>query len=370
MNLQPLGMSDLLSPISTDAPTGPDLSFSPEFDQIAELRRFDDPTLDQGEWVRDIKSADWPGVARLCADLLAHRTKDLRLAGWMTEALAHTRGFAGMAEGLNTCAALCETFWDGLHPLPDDDAPASEPAERFEQRIGNLGWLLAQLAEVAQTHPLIAGKVPSGGGGASAYGRRIIEAVRSRKASEYEHTTEPTEEQIALALTQTPSDALLSSLEGTKAALDALARLQAVIDQHLGVNGPNFSAARDALQDTQHMLTRFAKERGLFQASAVADEGSRQNGPSTAAAALADAATPPVFTGGAPATRAQALAQLRQVAEFFRRTEPHSPVAYLAEKAAKWGEVPLHQWLRSVLKDQNSLAQIEELLGVEAPPEP
>ena len=60
--------------------------------------------------------------------------------------------------------------------------------------------------------------------------------------------------------------------------------------------------------------------------------------------------------------------QLRAVAEFFRRTEPHSPVAYLADKAAQWGEVPLYQWLRSVLKDPTSLAQIEELLGVEPPP--
>ncbi|MBA4215536.1 MAG: type VI secretion system protein TssA, partial [Polaromonas sp.] len=253
-------MTDItLAPISDASPTGPDLSFSPAFDQIAELRRFDDPTLDQGEWVREIKSADWPGVVRLCSELLSTQTKDLRLAGWMTEALSRTRGFAGMAEGLAVCAGLCETFWDGLHPMPDGDAPANEPAERFEQRIGNLKWLLTQLAEVAQTQPLIVGKVVG-----AAYGRRVIEAVRSRKTSEYENTTEPTEEQIALALTQTPGDALLALLEGVQAALDALARLQAVIDGHLGVNGPNFSAARDALKDTQHMLTRFAKERGLL----------------------------------------------------------------------------------------------------------
>jgi len=52
------------------------------------------------------------------------------------------------------------------------------------------------------------------------------------------------------------------------------------------------------------------------------------------------------------------------VAEFFRRTEPHSPVAYLADKAAHWGEQPLHVWLRSVIKDEASFAHIEELLGV------
>jgi type VI secretion system protein ImpA len=62
--------------------------------------------------------------------------------------------------------------------------------------------------------------------------------------------------------------------------------------------------------------------------------------------------------------RAQAVAQLREVAAFFRRTEPHSPVAYLAEKAAEWADMPLHEWLTTVVKDDASLAHIRELLGV------
>lgn len=355
-------MANLLTPVSADTPTGPDLSFSPEFDQIAELRRFDDPTLDQGEWVRDIKTADWPGVARLCSELLSTRTKDLRLAGWMTEAMSHTRGFAGMADGLDACAALCEFFWNHLHPQADGDAPAGEPGERFEQRIGNLSWLLAQVVEIAQTQPLIVGKADG-----AAFGRRIIASVRSRKPADADADQEPNEALIAQALTQTPAHALTGSLEGAQAALDALARLQAVVDAQLGLDGPNFSTARTALQDTQHMLKRFAKERGLLQTAAAdadADAGTEAEAVSQTGDALSAGSA---FTGGAPATRAQALAQLRQVAEYFRRTEPHSPVAYLADKAAKWGEVPLHQWLRSVLKDQASLAQIEELLGVEPP---
>jgi type VI secretion system protein ImpA len=62
--------------------------------------------------------------------------------------------------------------------------------------------------------------------------------------------------------------------------------------------------------------------------------------------------------------RAQALAQLRQVAEFFRLTEPYSPVSYFADKAADAGSQDLHTWLRAVVKDESSLAHIEELLGV------
>jgi type VI secretion system protein ImpA len=52
------------------------------------------------------------------------------------------------------------------------------------------------------------------------------------------------------------------------------------------------------------------------------------------------------------------------VADFFRRTEPHSPVSYFADKAANAGEQDLHEWLRSVVKDPASMAHIEELLGV------
>jgi type VI secretion system protein ImpA len=40
-------------------------------------------------------------------------------------------------------------------------------------------------------------------------------------------------------------------------------------------------------------------------------------------------------------------------------------VAYLVEKAAKWSAMPLHEWLRSVVKDDSTLSRMEELLGVE-----
>jgi type VI secretion system protein ImpA len=73
---------------------------------------------------------------------------------------------------------------------------------------------------------------------------------------------------------------------------------------------------------------------------------------------------PPAAGPGPIRTRADAIAQLRTIAKFFRETEPHSPVSYFAEKAASAGEQDLHTWLRSVIKDEGSLAHLEELLGV------
>jgi type VI secretion system protein ImpA len=106
----------------------------------------------------------------------------------------------------------------------------------------------------------------------------------------------------------------------------------------------------------------------MVKEGAAAPAAEKPAGATAAAPAPAAPAAPVeaagADAGGPPQSRAQALARLREVAEFFRRTEPHSPVAYLAEKAAHWGEQPLHVWLRSVVKDEASFAHIEEMLGV------
>ena len=68
--------------------------------------------------------------------------------------------------------------------------------------------------------------------------------------------------------------------------------------------------------------------------------------------------------GGAIRARDQALAQLAQVADYFRRTEPHSPVSYLVQRAIAWGQMPLDAWLVDVIKDNSVLAGLRETLGL------
>ena len=86
----------LLHPIRPGQPCGDDLSFSPDLDAIGQARKFDDPSLDQGEWVTDLKEADWDFVERSCVSLLSTRSKDLRLAVWLAEAAAKRHGMRGL----------------------------------------------------------------------------------------------------------------------------------------------------------------------------------------------------------------------------------------------------------------------------------
>lgn len=352
----------LLSPIAGAQPCGEDLSFSTEFDQIAEMRREDDPTLDQGEWVTSLKVADWPGVAQLCTRLLSEQTKDLRLAMWLTEAWSLTRGYPGMQEGLQLCTSLCQQYWADLHPQAEDGD--------MEQRIGNISWLLQRLVHLADTRPVV--RTRQG----TTYSLQDWRAAKLQSSASHPHGADQdgadkvTLDQFKRALQDTPREQLQANLDALRAAQTQLLAWQTVIDGHLGDNGPGFVAAKEALNQALHDMERLAREAGLFDDAAQVSAND-DDVPSDDAADEADNSThgSSPRSGGPLRTRAQALQQLREVAAFFRRTEPHSPVAYLAEKAVKWGDMPLHEWLRKVVKDQGAMSHLQELLGIEPEPE-
>lgn len=326
-----LDIETLLQPIAATDPCGEDLAFSPEVDEIARARLADDPSLEQGAWVTALKESDWKLVGKRCSQLLETRSKDLQLAVWLAEASARTGGMRALAAGLGLVAALCERFWDGLHPLPDEDG--------HERRIGNLSWLASRIAPLARGMPL------AEGGAVTLQAWEVARARGPEAVAELETARARSSPAFAQAL-----------LDDCDACLAALLALEKVVDERLGADGPGYSAGRAALRDVADMV-RPGVPAGGSLAPLAPTAGSVAAG-TPAAGQRGD---------GALQQRDQALAQLRQVAEFFRRTEPHSPVAYLADKAARWGELPLHAWLRSVIKDDASMARLEDLLGIEHP---
>ncbi|MDE2075847.1 MAG: type VI secretion system protein TssA [Burkholderiales bacterium] len=347
---------DLLSPISAEQPGGEDLSFSSEFDQIAEMRREDDPTLDQGEWVTSLKVANWPGVVALCSDLLQHRSKDLRLAMWLTESLALTEGYAGLHTGLAVCAALSERFWDHLHPTIENGD--------MEERVGNLSWLLQRLVSLSDTLPVVRQKQ---GASFSLQDWQMAKSQTGAADSNAPAADKAQLETFRKALRDTPLDHLQRHLDGLKSCLAQLLAWQSIIDDKMGAEGPSFVSAKEALSRALHDMERLAKEAGLHLSPiepTQADPAVSTDSPGTPDldGRASNHASGPIRS------RPQALQQLREVAAFFRRTEPHSPVAYLAEKAVKWGDMPLHEWLRKVIKDQGSMSHLQELLGLDAEP--
>jgi type VI secretion system protein ImpA len=330
-----LNIEQLLAPVQGASPGGIELAFSAELDEIAQARQADDPSLEQGPWATTLKEADWKFVGKRCAQLIEQRSKDLQLAVWLAEASAKTGGLRALGDSLLLLGGLCERFWDHLHPLPDEDG--------VERRIGNLCWVAARIPQLVREVPITEG---------GAYSLRHFEAARTRP--EEGANLEAARRRSSKAF----YEALMRDCDHCAAALGDLER---VVDDRLGADGPSFRAAKSALEDVILFVTPAAREAG-----ALPGEVPRQPPSGAPAAASVQTQAPTgVIHAGPVQTRAQALAQLRQVADFFRRTEPHSPVAYLADKAANWGEQPLHLWLRAVVKDDATLTRLEEMLGVE-----
>lgn len=378
-----IDLETLLQPVSPAQPCGEDMMFSPEFDTIREARRHDDPSLEQGDWVVALKEADWPGAARLASQLLETRTKDIRLAAWIAEAWAKTTGFEGLRDGLVLVAALCDRYWDALHPLPEDGDQ--------QPRIGNLSWLLQRVGQLAREIPLTQSDLGAYAAADWESAAALANAIKRTpdKAAELARG-KTTLEDFERARRDTSLSFQQALLTAAPECLQALTELEGVVTRRLGEDAPSFAAVREALGNVADLVRRFAKEAGLV---VPAEAGGP---PASSAAAVrppglvtahdrrvepivpprVPEATPvPEVASGRPGQvpligdREQALALLREVAAFFRRTEPHSPVAYLADKAAGWGEMSLHLWLRTVMKDGDTLASMEELLGVQRPAE-
>ncbi|WP_347556595.1 type VI secretion system protein TssA [Robbsia sp. KACC 23696] len=385
----------LLRPISESLPAGEDLLFSNDFDVIQEARRFEDPSLDQGEWVTEIKEADWDLVISRATALLSTQTKDLRLAVWLTEAWGLKDGLAGLTQGYALLDGLCAEYWDSFHPLPEEGDQ--------DYRLGNVGWLSGRTAELLRGIALT-------NGGAGRFGAldwevatNLVQAVkRDPDNADDILRGKVTIDAFDAARRATKPSFYTQVLRELAAFERAYKGLETTLDARAGDDAPSFRQVKEAYETVRRLAERFARDAGIDPAGAL--EGTPA-GDAGAPSADAPTATPsqtggayeriepqfdhtetdsmgqlsvvsngtpgtspsPTLSGGAagPITsRSQAIVRLREIAAFFRRTEPHSPAAYMAEKAAVWADMPLHEWLNAVVKDGASLEQLNDMLGV------
>jgi type VI secretion system protein ImpA len=127
------------------------------------------------------------------------------------------------------------------------------------------------------------------------------------------------------------------------------------MDERFARQTPGLGSLTKTLESVRSLLEKVVKEKRLEEP----DPSDAVEGAEGEAAGSASGGA-----GGAIRAREQALAQLAQVADYFRRTEPHSPVSYLVQRAIAWGQMPLDAWLVDVIKDNNVLAGLRETLGL------
>jgi len=337
----------LLAPIPGDKPGGESIRYAGPYDAIEEARRADDE-LTQGEWQRDTKASDWRRVVELASDALSKRSKDVQVAAWMTEALVRLHGFAGLRDGCRLLREMSERFWDHLHPEAEGDD--------LEGRAGPIEWMNQRLPEAVR-FVMIAQSSRGDKYGwwhwqesrtVDNLGRTNPEA-RNTAIEEGKIAGEEFDKAVA-TLRRAHYEALFSDVDQSSAELRALI---AEIDTRFGRNAPSLVAVKQAVDDCRGLVETIVKRKRELEPDAVSGEAGPAGESSSAG-----------HGGAALGDRAAALRQLAEVAAFFRRTEPHSPVSYLVQRAVQWGHMPLENWLRDVIKDEAVLANLRDTLGL------
>ncbi|USA55255.1 type VI secretion system protein TssA [Acinetobacter sp. C32I] len=352
----------LLTPINEQSPCGEDYSFSNEFHAIKKAKTQDDVLLDQGDWVTEPKQADWDFVSSTSIDLLQSKSKDIRLLTWLSEAWANLYGFEGISKSLELSHRILEQYWLTLHPEVEDDD--------LDQRIGLLQGLINQLPLLIKKVSLI---------NHAPYYHLLDydnflyhENIRRKQSDDYEDSSGSTElEQFEQALSNTDKSFQRQNYQSFNEILQQWATLKQVLDDLLGLDSPSF-AAIDSSLDTIHITLKKIYKSDLFEQSTqtVITEIETSTTPmvqhvTTQSAAPQNQLSFQPQVQSHVENREQAMRVLQEIATYFQKNEPHSPVSYMLQKTIKWSQMPLHEWLTQVIKDEHPLQMLQDTLGVQ-----
>ena len=361
-----IDLEAMLSPISEEKPSGEPMRYSGLYDEISEARRADED-VEQGDWKVALKVADFRKVVDLAVPALTSDTKDLQIAVWLTEALVKQNGFAGLRDGLKLVSGLQDKFWETLFPEIDEGD--------MEGRANAIEWLALQTSFAVKQ-----AKVTQGDGYSFfdwEDSKRFdipnnIETLDSTERGKYTELLEQATKEnrvtadrwrVAYAASRRPFyEEVALTIEECWAECKELNR---VIEEKFDRNQmPGLGTLEKSLEAVQTQVKKFLEEKRAEEPDEEVEETATEGEQAEGEVVVAADGSRVVATGGAIQNRAEALKRLGQLAEFFRKSEPHSPVSYLVQRAVKWGNMPLDSWLQEVVKDQNVLYQLRETLGV------
>jgi type VI secretion system protein ImpA len=375
-----LDFDRLLAPIPGDNPAGAALreNYSPNssYSAIKTAREAARAAERHMVWEGDEPvgpPADWDPILKLGPEILAKESKDLEVAAWLTEALIREHGFAGLRDGFRLMRELAEAFWDQLYPLPDEDGMLTRVAPLAGLNgVEADGVLIKPIANVSITAPGM---------------HRAFTLADYKRAYDLSRVSDPDKrsqriaqgaaslEMFEQAIVQTPSAFYRTLCEDLDACREEFEKLSAVMEEKCGLGNDGYSLAppsstiRNALDHAREQIMNLARrhlsdlEAGGAGTGAIVESGAGAN-----SLAVSEHAS------GAVASRVQtredAFRLLLQVADFFKRTEPHSPVAYALEQAVRWGKMPLPDLWAELVPDDGARNQLFKLVGIKPPDDP
>jgi type VI secretion system protein ImpA len=141
--------------------------------------------------------------------------------------------------------------------------------------------------------------------------------------------------------------------------------MNASLDAKAGNDAPPYAKVRDMMEAVQSAI-RFVAGDKLAAAAPAAEEAAAEAASPADAGEAAPAAGAAKKANGAY-TRDQAFTDLARIAEFFRKTEPHSPISYTIDEVVRRGKLALPDLLAELISDVAQRKAFMVAAGIKPP---
>lgn len=353
-----LNFDVLLAPIPGDAPPGIDLRvpddsvYWPMRVAASESRDIERKVLEQpGNDQYSLEQCRWDEVAEMAEKALAEESKDFEVAAWLCEALLRKHGFPGLRDGLRLARRLMERYWDALFPQPSDDT-ISVRVSQFRGLFR--GALVVPIQRVPMTENMEYSFLDH-------YLAEMLEGVkdvklRQARIDKGETTLQQFEQDVQASSNQFYEN-LLADIGDVEVELEQFAK-------ELQEKCREYSDAEDALEPPREVLKALEDYKKVV-ATLIGNRLTKTEEGDTPADAAPGAEAAAIVPGASTAlTRDAALKQLRDLAEFFRKIEPHSPISHHIQEAVHWGALSLPELLAELIPQDNTRKEVFTRIGI------
>ena len=341
-----------LLPVSDDAPCGPDLEYDNEFLALNQAAAGKPETQ-----FAPAEPPDWRAVKSL-AEALNARTRDLRVANLLLRAQLRLEGFAALGPGLRLFEQLLNTWWDELHPRPEDgDAFARVNV------LNELNSLSATLGDVRASLVL-------NDRGIGQITVRDIEIAMGELTARDDESV-PSRGQVENMLADAVAGYPHLATQAT-AAVQALDALGTCLQARLGYGEmPDFSALRTMVEGVAAVSPRPVTLdsdaddlAGLLSDLGIAqDDGDSARDEAPAAPARRGRSSGASAGVGAIESRADAVRAIDAVCAYLEKHEPTNPAADLLRRAQRLIDRNFLQLVREFAPD--AVGEVARMLGVD-----
>jgi type VI secretion system protein ImpA len=301
---------------------------------------------EMGDSVIEGREPDYRKLQQDCESLWG-KTRDLRVAAYFTLAAFCNNGLEGLKAGLDLIAYLTDNLWDEFYPRldPDDDNDPTERVNILNMLSPKSGAINDPIEFISHFRKVrLADPLP--------YTLRdLLISEGMLEASGEEQDPSLMQAQLRAA----PAESVKKQADLAQAIADELSR---IAESFNAKAGDSAAVSFDSLNAELKHLIRFYANLQPAEAEAPEAEAAPQVQPGAATAAPAAA----VSASGRIVSRADALKLIQKCSDYFRKTEPSSPLPYLLDRALRMADMNFVDILAEI--DQDSLGKVKEQLGV------